>query len=268
MESRLPSAVASTFGRIATLADTSLSANERALLDQFASELRGRLGNQLDAVWLFGSRARGEPSDGEDSDVDVLVLVDDASWDGQQRVHAALDEAARALDLENLAAYFSVHIRTPEWLAQRRAIQSFFIAEIDREKIVVSSRGMSPRTAEFLETARRRLSAAAAAFEDDPSSALSLAYYSMLYAARAALSERDAYARTHAGTWSEFRRVFVETSEFDRELAGEAQKTQPKREAADYEAWLAPKNEALRVIELSRTFLAATEELIETGAER
>ena len=43
---------------------------------------------------------------------------------------------------------------------------------------------MSPRSAEFLEAARRRLSAAVAALDDDPSAALSLAYYAMLYAAR------------------------------------------------------------------------------------
>jgi uncharacterized protein (UPF0332 family) len=49
---------------------------------------------------------------------------------------------------------------------------------------------MSPRSAEFLEAARRRLSAAVAALDDDPSAALSLAYYAILYAARAALRTR------------------------------------------------------------------------------
>jgi predicted nucleotidyltransferase len=166
------------------------------VLDRFASELTGRLGDELHAVWLFGSRARGERSAGEDSDVDVPVLVDDASLDGEQRVHAALDESVGALDLEDLAAYFSVHIGTPEWLAQRRAIQSFFIAEVDREKVVVASRGMSPRSAEFLEAARRPLGAATGAVDNDPSTAVSAAYYSMLCATRAALSERDVHAKT------------------------------------------------------------------------
>lgn len=253
---------------MATLADTSLNADERALLDRFVSELRAGLGDELHAVWLFGSRARGERRPDEKSDVDLLVLVDDASWEGKSRVNAALDDSSRALDLEGVAWSFSVHVNTPAWLAQRRAIQSFFIAEVDRDKVVVSSRGMSPRSAEFLEMARRRLSAAHSALGDDPSSALSLAYYSMLYAARAALSERDAYAKTHSGTWSEFGRLFVRTSEFDGDLAREAQKVQPKREDADYEAWFAPREEAERVIELARSFLAAVEELIMESTDR
>jgi len=72
-------------------------------------------------------------------EVDLLVLVDDASWDGKLRVHAAFDDSA--LDLELAAVNFSVHVKTPEWLAQRKAIRSFFIAEIDRDKVVLVGDG-------------------------------------------------------------------------------------------------------------------------------
>jgi uncharacterized protein (UPF0332 family) len=120
---------------------------------------------------------------------------------------------------------------------------------------------MSPRSTEFLEAARRRLKAASMVVEGDPSTALSAAYYAMLYAARAALSEHDIYAKTHRGTWHEFRRVFVDTGLFDRELAVSVQKIQPEREQADYDAWPAPAEEALRAIELAQAFLAAIEEL-------
>ena len=120
-----------------TLAETSLSADERAMLERFAAILRMRLGGELHAVWLFGSRARGEPPGHEDSDIDVLVLVDDATWDGKRRVHAAFDDAARELGFESLSAWFSVHIDTPQWLEGRRAIKSFFIAEVDRDKVVI-----------------------------------------------------------------------------------------------------------------------------------
>jgi predicted nucleotidyltransferase len=119
-----------------TLAETSLSADERMLIERFVEELRARLKDELHAVWLFGSRARGEqPSD--ESDVDVLVLVDDASWDGRMYVRTVLDDAARELDLDALTWSFSVHVHTPVWLAQRREIRSFFIAEVDRDKVVL-----------------------------------------------------------------------------------------------------------------------------------
>ncbi|MGH2963249.1 MAG: HEPN domain-containing protein [Solirubrobacterales bacterium] len=67
---------------------------------------------------------------------------------------------------------------------------------------------MSPRSAEFLAEARKRLRTARAALGvRDPAGAVSAAYYAMLYAVRAALSEEDRYAKTHAGTWGEFRAI-------------------------------------------------------------
>lgn len=89
-------------------------------------------------MWLFGSRARGESPSREDSDVDLLVLVEDDSWDGGKRiVRSALEDAARELNLQRLVPWFAPHVHTPEWLEGRRAIKSFFIAEVDRDKIVI-----------------------------------------------------------------------------------------------------------------------------------
>lgn len=119
---------------MATLSDASLSADERLLLERFASNLRSNERNEVESIWLFGSRARGGPPS-EDSDVDLLVLVADDSWDAKARIHDALQQTARALDLQALTWSFSVHIHTPEWLAQRREIGSFFIAEVDRDKV-------------------------------------------------------------------------------------------------------------------------------------
>lgn len=121
---------------------------------------------------------------------------------------------------------------------------------------------MSPRSEEFLTAARRRLAAAAAAKDEDPAAALSTAYYAMLHAARAALSERDAHAKTHRGTWHEFRAAFVETGVIDPGLAATVQKVQPEREQADYDAWPAAPEDADRVIELAGAFLAAIEEAL------
>jgi predicted nucleotidyltransferase len=120
-----------------TLAQASLNADERALLMRFAAELSRQEDVKPHAIWLFGSRARAEQPT-EYSDVDVLVLVEDASWAGKMRVHAALQAAARSLGLQALTLSFSIHINTPAWLEQRREIHSFFIAEVDRDKIVLS----------------------------------------------------------------------------------------------------------------------------------
>lgn len=118
------------------LIETSLTADERALIERFAEKLRVRLKDELHAVWLFGSRARCE-SPAKESDVDLLVLVDDASWDGRMGVRRMLDDAARELGLDALTWSFSVHVHTLDWLAQRRQIRSFFVAELDRDKVVL-----------------------------------------------------------------------------------------------------------------------------------
>lgn len=125
---------------MAELADTSLTPDEQRLLEAFVSLLDERLAEDLHGVWLFGSRARGDLP-GEESDVDLLVLAADDSWDGKLRVHAALDDAARETELEDLAWSFSLHVNSPAWLEQRRAVQSFFIGEVDRDKVVLAGSG-------------------------------------------------------------------------------------------------------------------------------
>jgi len=121
-----------------TLAQASLSSEERALLTRFTAALYSEE-LQPEAVWLFGSRARAEQP-AKDSDVDVLVLLEDASWASKMKVHAALQSAARELNLQALTFSFSIHVNTPAWLAQRREIRSFFVAEVDRDKIVLSGK--------------------------------------------------------------------------------------------------------------------------------
>ena len=82
------------------------------------------------------------------------------------------------------------------------------------------------RAHEALAAARTLVSAAHAA------TAISTAYHAMLYAARAALSERDRNARSHSGTWAAFREEFVVGGAFDADLVGEAQRAQARRESA------------------------------------
>ena len=56
--------------------------------------------------------------------------------------------------------------------------------------------------------------------------AVSSAYYAMLNAVQAALSEEDRYAKTHAGLWSQFGETFVVTGRFDAGLAKAARRSQ------------------------------------------
>ncbi|HZQ63854.1 MAG TPA: HEPN domain-containing protein [Gaiellaceae bacterium] len=122
---------------------------------------------------------------------------------------------------------------------------------------------MSPRSAEFFEEARSRLATAARVLADDPSAAVSLAYYAMLYAARAALSEEDRYATTHRGVWDLFWQTFPAEGKFDSELAEKVRDTQRLRQLSDYEAKRPSMNEAERVVGLAARFLDAVADLID-----
>ncbi len=102
----------------------------------FAARLQAELGAALHAVGLFGSRARGE-APVEYSDVDLLVLVHDASLEVKLLVHDVVEMAARDLGLDALVLSFSLHINSLGWLEQRRSVRSFFIAEVEWDKVVV-----------------------------------------------------------------------------------------------------------------------------------
>jgi uncharacterized protein (UPF0332 family) len=93
--------------------------------------------------------------------------------------------------------------------------------------------------------------------------AVSAAYYAMLYAARAALSERDEYARTHGGTWHLFHERYVTTGAFDQHLHAMAQGAQRTREEGDYEAITPDRGEAERIVAGAADYLAAIEHMLD-----
>jgi len=82
---------------------------------------------------------------------------------------------------------------------------------------------MSPRSEELAAEAWKRLAAARHSLDaGDFGVAVASAYYAMLYAARAALSERDLHAKTHSGTWSLFGEHLVKAGSIDQTVAATA----------------------------------------------
>jgi predicted nucleotidyltransferase len=121
--------------------DLSLTPRERRVVARLLDWLRDELGSDLLAVWLFGSRARGEADLAEldpdrRSDVDLLVVVDSVDttalrWKLRPRLEAIADEEAES------PVWFSVAAYDAERLRERRQIDSFFIQEVDRDKVVL-----------------------------------------------------------------------------------------------------------------------------------
>ena len=119
---------------MSALAAASLTDRERVVLDRLVDLLADELGARLRSVWLYGSRARGETPYPE-SDIDVLVIVDPTLPGDELKV---IDLSWEAADEEGpVSGLISTLVYTAERLAQRRQIRSFFIQEVDRDKIVL-----------------------------------------------------------------------------------------------------------------------------------
>lgn len=119
---------------MSTLADATLTDAERRALERLVTLLEKEFGSALHAVWLYGSRARGE-SPRDDSDIDLLIVSDETTLEDTIRAFRRIDEASTAEGLTRLP--FSPQLLTPERVAERREIRSFFLQEVDRDKIVL-----------------------------------------------------------------------------------------------------------------------------------
>lgn len=123
---------------------------------------------------------------------------------------------------------------------------------------------MSPRSEEFLLGAEGRLRASKASLAaGEPSASVSASYYAMLYAARAALSERESYAKTHTGIWQLFREQFVVSGAFDAELVRRAQEAQALRWRSDYDALVFSHEEAERWLRTAERFVATVRAMLD-----
>lgn len=111
-----------------------LTESERRVVERFVSRMDSELGGDLRGLWLYGSRARGTAH--PESDVDLLVIAD-GGRDRYGRIAGDLGEEAAIAEGESPFNY-SVHVHDPQWLQKRREIESFFIQEVDRDKIVLA----------------------------------------------------------------------------------------------------------------------------------
>ncbi len=91
---------------------------------------------------------------------------------------------------------------------------------------------------------------------------MTAAYYAALYAARAALSEREEHVRSHRGTWHRFRETFVLSGTFDEALYHRVAALQKSREAADYDAATMEEGEAEGLLADAERFVEAVAHML------
>jgi hypothetical protein len=132
---------------VLSLATASLDAAERRALQRFVGLLQERFAANLEAVWLYGPRARGErPQD--ESELRLLVLLEDSSRGDRATALELLWQAALAEGATE--SYFSIRICDRASPERRRAIDEFLVREVEPDGIALFSRPGSgfgtPRT--------------------------------------------------------------------------------------------------------------------------
>ncbi len=119
---------------VGSIADASLNDRERRVVDRLVALLESELDGDLVGVWLYGSRARGEDPHPA-SDIDLLVITRGGRERDFRRVSELGTDAAMAEGLDPFL--LSTRVADPAWIQGRREIASFFIGEVDRDKVVL-----------------------------------------------------------------------------------------------------------------------------------
>jgi predicted nucleotidyltransferase len=114
-----------------SLAEAALTLKERRVIERLVEILKQDL--DLQAAWLYGSRARGERTS-PDSDVDLLMITPKGRedlWEVIRVLHRIANEEGAD------PTAFATLVMDPRRVAQRREVGSFFMQEVDRDKVVL-----------------------------------------------------------------------------------------------------------------------------------
>jgi hypothetical protein len=128
---------------VSSLGTASLDAAERRTLQRFVGLRRERFTDDLDAVWLYGPRGRGQ-SPPDESELQLLVLLRRSSRGDRLTALELLRQAALAERATE--SYFSIRISDRASPERRRAIDQFLAREVEPDGIALFARaGPTPR---------------------------------------------------------------------------------------------------------------------------
>ena len=105
-----------------------LSRVEKKVLQSFVEELRSRLGNEIVKIALFGSKIRGDFSEG--SDIDVFILVREKTSDIRDKVGDLTADYIFDHDIPLSPVLYDLF----EY-QKNKELESFFFENVEREGI-------------------------------------------------------------------------------------------------------------------------------------
>ena len=245
-----------------------------ALLVDLERRLERRFGERFVALYLFGSRARGDHQ--PDSDVDVAVVLD-------QEMPRPFDVTREILeDTYDLLLDTGYYIQP--WPLEKGSLEdplSHPYPQISRAVLRDGAligpplRPHQPRrvvpwdahrmTEDLLLRSRQAVQSATTLLSiGDLNGAVNRAYYAMFYAAQAALAHRGVEARSskHGIVVGRFGQHLVKTRLLPRSLGTSLNQMLELRQKADYGGTGVAAVDARRGLRQAETFVAAVERLI------
>lgn len=224
-------------------------------VEEFRRALRRVYRERLRALVLYGSLARGEWT--PDSDIDVLVLLDNAIDAKAERDRVW----SLAWDLNHRHDMLVAPLVLTEEEYQRGRSPLFF--NIRREGVFLMAEEQPTPSADLIAKARNDLEEARLLLREGHSDgAVSRAYYAMFNAAQAALLSRGNARSKHRGVLAAFSLHFVLSGQVAKELHQALEAAYEKRLLADYSPESVPKEQADAVIRDAEAMLQAVEELL------
>lgn len=235
-----------------------MSASVAAALRAFVPEMRRLFGPNLRRIILFGSQARGEAR--PDSDVDVLLLFEELVT-SKPVVRDQIIEVTHELLLDHQALITTI-LSTEQQYAEM-AEPLFY--HIQNEGIEL----MQNEQLQLMELANTTLKDAVMLQEQTQGyrSAVSRAYYSMFYAAEAALLSHDLRPKSHVGLISQFSQQIIRSGLIEQTYGKQLQRAFEIRQEGDYKISAAiSATDADRTIQDARAFIDRVQRYLTDGA--
>lgn len=107
-----------------------LTKREKEALEMLKEKLTQEFGERLDSTQLFGSKARGDAV--KHSDVDVLVVLKDATWRDRRSVSHLSAEV-----LFDVGVLLSAKTFSPDQIEEMRRERSMFWQAIEPDLVLI-----------------------------------------------------------------------------------------------------------------------------------
>lgn len=107
-----------------------LTSQEKNALQFFKELVSEKFSRRVDAILLFGSKARKD--DRPESDIDILVILRNKSWQDERLIYSMVTKT-----FMKTGVYISPKVYDKQVIAQKRQRNNAFLQEVDKDAMPI-----------------------------------------------------------------------------------------------------------------------------------